>query len=177
MIMDRVGRRPIALVGMLTLLIIDLIAGGLAFKLESKGVAQAIAALSFIFNAFWALSFYSLSLTLPAEIPTPRLRNLTSDYTIGCAYVTAVITIFALPQLVSADAANLGAKTYLVFAACVAIVLTLYYFFLHETSGRTFAEIDEMYSNKVPPRKWRTYQTSAAARQAVVVSESTFTPV
>ena len=171
LVVDRIGRRPVAIIGMSVLMIIDFIAGGLAFYLDSNDVPLAIASLSFIFNVVWAASFYCLSLTLPTEIPTPRLRNLTASYTLGCAYTTAVITTFAVPQLVSADAANLGAKTYLVFGCCVAIVLAFYYFFLPETAGRTFAEIDEMYENKVSPRKWKKYKTSAASRQAVVVSD------
>ncbi|KAL6248662.1 hypothetical protein RBB50_004917 [Rhinocladiella similis] len=169
LIVDRVGRRTIAIGGLSVLLTIDFIAGGLAFKAHDSSYAMGVAALSFIFNAFWGASFYCLSVTLPTEIPTARLRNMTTSYALACAYTTAVITTFAVPQLVSADAANLGAKTYLVFGGCVVCILVFYYLFLPETAGRTFAEIDEMYEQKVPVRKWRKYQTSAAARQAVVV--------
>lgn len=172
LLIDRVGRRTIAIVGMSVLLIIDFIAGGLAFHTERQGFALGIAALSFIFNAFWAASFYSLSVTLPTEIPTARLRNMTTSYSLAAAYTTAVITTFAVPQLVSADAANLGAKTYLVFGGCVVCILIFYYLFLPETAGRTFAEIDEMYAQKVPVRKWTKYETSAASRQAVVIQDA-----
>jgi MFS family permease len=170
LLVDRVGRRTIAIVGMSVLLVVDFIAGGLAFHADKPSFGLGIAALSFIFNAFWGASFYSLSVTLPTEIPTARLRNMTTSYALAAAYTTAVITTFAVPQLVSADAANLGAKTYLVFGGCVFFILVFYYLFLPETAGRTFAEIDEMYEQKISPRKWRKYQTSAAAQQARVVS-------
>jgi MFS family permease len=172
LLVDRIGRRTIAIVGMSVLLVIDFIAGGLAFHADKPSFGLGIAALSFIFNAFWAASFYSLSVTLPTELPTARLRNMTTSYALAAAYTTAVITTFAVPQLVSADAANLGAKTYLVFGGCVVFILIFYYMFLPETAGRTFAEIDEMYEQKVPVRKWKKYETSAAARQAVVVADS-----
>jgi MFS family permease len=172
LLVDRVGRRTIAIGGMSILLVIDFIAGGLAFHADKPSFGLGIAALSFIFNAFWAASFYSLSVTLPTELPTARLRHMSTSYALAAAYTTAVITTFAVPQLVSADAANLGAKTYLVFGGCVVCILIFYYLFLPETAGRTFAEIDEMYAQKVPIRKWKKYETSAEARQAVVVSDS-----
>jgi hypothetical protein len=39
-----------------------------------------------------------------------------------CAFTTAVITTYAVPQLTAADGLNLGAKTYLVFGGCTAII-------------------------------------------------------
>lgn len=38
------------------------------------------------------------------------------------------------------------------------------YFYMPETRGRTFAEIDEMYAANVPAWKWRSYKTSFEAR-------------
>ncbi|CAG9951564.1 unnamed protein product [Clonostachys rosea f. rosea IK726] len=162
---DKIGRRPTALIGMSVLMVIDFTCGALAFFTDKKANVTAIAALSFILNTFWAASFYPLSLALPAEIPTPRLRNLTSAYTIGCSYITAVLTTLVVPQLTSADAANLGAKTYLVFGGLVAIILVFYYIYLPETARRTLVEIDELYELRVPPRKWAKHETSAASKQ------------
>ncbi|KAI9375889.1 general substrate transporter [Aspergillus egyptiacus] len=163
-VIDRAGRRPTAFVGMTLLFLIDITAGGLAFRTGNKDFVMGIAALGFIFNFFWGAGFYSLSALMPSEIATPKLRNHTMAYTIACAQTSAVITTFAVPQLTSADAANLGAKTYLVFAGCMACVLVFVYFFMPETKGRTFAEVDEMYDAKIPMWKWRTYQTTTSAK-------------
>jgi len=170
LVIDRAGRRPTAFVGMSLLFIIDMIAGGLAFNAKNDKVALTIAALGFIFNFFWGACFYSLSALMPSEIATPKLRNHTMAYTIACAQTTAVITTFAVPQLTSADAAGLGAKTYLVFGGCMACVMVFVYFFMPETRGRTFAEIDEMYDAKIPMRKWRKYETTTEAKQTTLVT-------
>jgi len=154
---DRLGRRKVALIGMSTLLVIDVIAGGLAFDSSNAGAAKGVAALSFIFNFVWTSTFYALSLLMPNEIATPRLRNPTMSYAIAWGQTTAVITTFAVPQLVNADAANLGAKTYLVFAGCMACILVFVYFMLPETQNRTYGEIDEMYEAGVPMRRWSKY--------------------
>ena len=162
-VIDRAGRRPTAFVGMGILFAIDVAAGGLAFD-GSKQATTSIAALSFVFNFFWASSFFSLSNLMPSEMATPKLRHHTMSYTIACAQTTAVITTLVVPQLTSADAANLGAKTYLVFAGCMAAIIVFYYFMMPETRGRTFAEIDEMYAAKIPMWKWRSYETSFQVR-------------
>ncbi|KXG51181.1 Major facilitator superfamily domain, general substrate transporter [Penicillium griseofulvum] len=163
-VIDRAGRRPTAFFGMGIMFIIDAVAGGLAFDRGNKKATMAIAALSFIFNFFWASSFSSLSNLMPSEMATPKLRHHTMSYTIACAQTTAVITTLVVPRLTSADAAGLGAKTYLIFAGCMAAIIVFFYFFMPETRGRTFAEIDEMYAAKIPMWRWRSYETSFEVR-------------
>lgn len=158
-VIDRAGRRPTAFVGMGILFAVDVVAGSLAFD-RNKQATMAIAALSFVFNFFWASSFFSLSNLMPSEMATPKLRHHTMSYTVACAQSTAVITTLVVPQLTSADAANLGAKTYLIFAGCMAAIIVFFYFLMPETRGRSFAEIDEMYAAKIPMWKWRSYETS-----------------
>lgn len=171
---DHAGRRPTALTGMIVLFIIDGIAGGLAFDISNPNNVRGIAALSFIFNFFWGASFYSLSNLIPSEIATPKLRNYTMSYAIAWAQTTAVITTLAVPQLTAEDAANLGAKTYLLFAGCMACIIIFVYFLLPETKGRTFAEIDEMYDAKISMRKWVGYETKTEAKQATIVPAGVF---
>jgi MFS family permease len=172
-VIDVYGRRMTAMSGMVVLFFIDIVAGTLAFFPENKQALLTIAALGFIFNFFWATSFLSISVLLPPEIATPKMRSHTMAYTVACCQTTAVITTFAVPQLTSAGAANLGAKTYLVFAGCMACVIVWSFFLMPETKGRTYAEIDEMYDKKVPMWKWSSYQTSTVAKQTAEVNEKT----
>jgi hypothetical protein len=95
---------------------------------------------------------------LPTEIASPALREPTLAWAVFWSYITAVITTFAVPQLMNADAADLGVKTAYVFAGCVFVTLIWTYFYMPETMGRTVAEIDEMYRAGVPMRKWRGYR-------------------
>ncbi|KAJ9132589.1 Major facilitator superfamily domain, general substrate transporter [Pleurostoma richardsiae] len=160
---DRFRRRTVALTGMTILAVIDFTAGGLAFNSSDPSFAKGVAALSFIFNFVWTSTFYTLSLLMPSEIPTPRLRNMTMSYAIAWGQTTAVITTFASPQLVNTDAANLGAKAYLVWGGCMVGVITFMYFMLPDTNGRTVGEVDEMYGKKIPMRHWGGYVCSSAA--------------
>lgn len=77
LVIDVYGRRPTALTGMVLLFFIDIVAGALAFFPDNKNGLLTIAALGFIFNFIWATSFLSISVLLPPEISTPKLRSLT----------------------------------------------------------------------------------------------------
>ncbi|KAK4942050.1 hypothetical protein LTR10_018086 [Elasticomyces elasticus] len=153
---DRVGRRRTLVSGLVMLVLLDASAGGLACGgLTTKPELLGLAALSCIFAFINAASFQSLAYILPTEIPDAKLREPTMTWTIVWSYTTAIITTFALPQIVNADAGDLGAKAYLIFGGCALIVLIYTYFLLPETAGRTLVEINDMYARGISPRKWR----------------------
>ena len=167
-IMDRFGRRPVALTGIALLLAIDVIAGSLAFH-PTQSALRGIVALCCLFNFVWAATYGPLSMLVPTEIATPKLRDFTMSYVSVWIFITGLIANFVLPHLTAQDAANLGAKTYLVFAGCMAIWLVLTYFCLPETAGRTFAEIDRMYTAKIP--MWKFEAAISEVGEAVELGE------
>lgn len=161
-VLDNFGRRPTALIGFTILLAIDATAGALAFFAKTnRNAAIVIAVLSFIFNIVWTLSFYSISLLMPAEIPTERLRNPTMTHAIGCGQLTAILTTLVVPLITAEDAANLGAKAYLIFGGLMAAIVVLAALLLPETKGRTSLEIDELYARHIPAWRWKGFETSA----------------
>lgn len=160
--LEKVGRRSLALPGFVVLTIIDIAAGTLAFYANNPNVAKAISALAMVFNFFWTLCFYSISLLMPSELPTQRLRNYTMSYAIGWGQATAVVTTLALPQITASDAGNLAAKAYLIFGGCMFVITILAFFLLPETRGRSFFEIDQLYGNRVPAWRWSQYELSRA---------------
>ncbi len=170
LVVDRIGRRPLAIYGISLLALIDFAAGGLAFHtsasnsasssegeggvVSGKKVATSIAALSFLFNFVWTASFYAISLLTPSEYPAAELRTATMSYAIFNGQTTAVVTTFVVPQLTSADALGLGAKAYLIFGAICVLIVGLAFVFMPETKGRTTREIEALYRAKVPKWKW-----------------------
>ncbi|KIS69856.1 uncharacterized protein UMAG_02374 [Mycosarcoma maydis] len=156
--LEKVGRRSLALPGFVILTIIDFAAGVLAFYTSNPNVAKAISALAMVFNFVWTLCFYSISLLMPSELPTQRLRNYTMSYAIGWGQATAVVTTLVLPQITATDAGNLAAKAYLIFGGCMLVITILAFFLLPETRGRTFFEIDQLYSNRVPAWRWSKFE-------------------
>lgn len=75
-LLDKVGRRPVALVGFTILFILDMAAGSLAAAgLETESQQQGLAAVFIIFAFFNALSFQSLYVSLQL-LSLPNLRAL-----------------------------------------------------------------------------------------------------
>ncbi|KAL7941078.1 general substrate transporter [Trichoderma barbatum] len=132
-------------------------------------VGTKTSALGIVFNFVWALSFFCVSVLLLPEILTSKLQSHTMAYTVACCQTTAVITTFAVPQLTSADAANLGPRTYLVFAGGMACIVFWSYLLTPETKDRTCSDIDEIYNKKVSMRKRSEYKTDA--KQSDLIAE------
>jgi len=71
-----------------------------------------------------------------------------------------------LPYLLNPDKANLGGKiTFVFFGTSLPVCLYLF-FCLPEMKGRSVVEIEEMFTERVPARKFKDYQSN------VVVAES-----
>lgn len=67
-----------------------------------------------------------------------------------------------MPYLLNTDQANLGGKISFVFFGLSVPVLIYLYFCLPELKGRNYAEVQEMFENKVPARKFKTYKCDSA---------------
>lgn len=65
---------------------------------------------------------------------------------------------FTLPYLFNPNEANLGAKCAFIFGALSIICCVYFYYYHPETKGRSLAELDEMFAQRVPARKFATYQ-------------------
>ncbi|KUL92248.1 hypothetical protein ZTR_02325 [Talaromyces verruculosus] len=159
MLVDRVGRRPLALTTFTILLIINTAVGGLGFAdtTTNPGVAKAIAAFCLMFGFFYAAGFGALTYVVLAEMPTARLKNRTSGFTFLVLSAFNIAVVYVLPYIAQADGANLQAKTYLIFAGWMLLSVLIVFFFLPETKGRSAAEIDEMFEAGVPAREFSSY--------------------
>jgi len=174
-LLDKLGRRLVALVGFVFLFFIDIVAGALACAgLKTNSERLGLAALCIIFAFINSVCFQSLIYLLPTEIPTARLREPTVAWSLFWSYTTAILTTFAVPQITNSDAGNLGAKTFLIFGGCMLITIILTYFFLPETANRTLAEIDELYASGIPKSKWKGYKTTVASQAATAIRDQKF---
>ena len=66
---------------------------------------------------------------------------------------------FVLPFIFNPNEANLGAKTSFIFGGVSILCWNYLYFFQPETAGRSFEEIDELVSRKIPARYFKSYIT------------------
>ncbi|KAF1959490.1 general substrate transporter [Byssothecium circinans] len=69
--------------------------------------------------------------------------------------LSSCIWSFSLPYAINPDQGNLGGKIAFVFGAVMAVSCVFIWFFVPETKGRTWIEIDELYKRGVPAWRWQ----------------------
>lgn len=176
LLVDSIGRRPLLLLSFLSLGIIDLIIGCLGFAdTTNDGVVQAIAGFSLLFGFVLAVGISPLTWLIAAEMPTARLRNVSNAWVLLCISLSNLAVNYVMPFIANEDAANLGPKTFLIFAFCMLLGLVVSWFYWPETKGRSPAELDEMFALRLPARKFKSYNTTVIAdsREARDAGEGT----
>ncbi|KAF7555987.1 hypothetical protein G7Z17_g1715 [Cylindrodendrum hubeiense] len=100
----------------------------------------------------------SYSWLVGGEIPSQRLRSHTFGLAAAVGFLGAWLITFTAPYFINPSSLNWGPRYgYIWFPSCI-IAAAWVYFFLPEVKGRTLEEIDQMFNQQLPARKFRTYQ-------------------
>ncbi|SPO04116.1 related to maltose permease [Cephalotrichum gorgonifer] len=166
-LIDLVGRRSLTLWGLVGVLISHCTTGALATR-SDVGAIKGVIAMQLIFAWFYNVTIGATAFTILAEVSTSRLRAKSVAIGIFLQNILFTIIAFVAPFLFNPDKANLGAKTTFIFAGLVLGAVVFVWFYLPETTGRTFEELDEMFMKRVPARKFKSYKTDAEARNQPV---------
>lgn len=164
---DRVGRRNLTFWGLAALVVLLFLEGGLATggsRSEIKGTVALILIYSWMYN----VSIGSTAFSILTETSTSRLRVKT--IAIGLAFQNSINVMwqFVLPYMFNPDKGNLGGKVAFVFGGPSFLCLVYLWFYQPETAGRTYEELDEMFTKGVPARQFKKYKTDAQAKGEVM---------
>lgn len=121
----------------------------------SFSMRQGIVAMTTIFGFGFGLGWAPLSHVVAAEIPTQRLRDKT--YALGACFniVIQFAISFSIPYLINADYAGLGSKVGFIFGATALGAVVFTWFCIPECSGKSLEEIDELFLEGTPIRKFK----------------------
>lgn len=111
------------------------------------------------------LGIWPISVLTAAETSSLQLRG--KSQAIGWlvhGLGTGVFSIF-LPYIYNPDAGDAGAKTAFMFFGLCLISAVAVWAFIPETKGRSQAEIDSMFTHKVPTRKWRDWSPGSISEE------------
>ncbi|KAI8635416.1 general substrate transporter [Xylariaceae sp. FL1651] len=154
------GRRTILMTGaivqggaMLGLAISATVAPG-TFAARSCLIAF-IAIYLFAYNAFVGDATYPTA----TEMVSTRLRSWSVGSAISIGYLLAWLVSYFSPYFINPQNLNWGAKYGYIWAGSNFACFIFFFLFVPETKGRTLEEIDELFNNRVPVRKFKTYQT------------------
>lgn len=154
-LVDRVGRRPIILLGSSVQTVALLIMGGLGMMSTTRAISGGIIAMMMIFGMGYCIAWGQLSHTITAEIPSAEVRDLT--YVTGSllAICTQAANTFGLPYLLNKPYAGLGPRVGFIFGSLAAVSVVFAFFCLPECKGKSLEEIDRLFNMKVPVRKFK----------------------
>ncbi|KAH8880785.1 sugar transporter [Thozetella sp. PMI_491] len=154
-LMARVGRRTIHFSGLCVQFVLLVVVGSLASS-PDKGAVWAIGALLIVFTFVYDLTVGPITYSLISELSSTRLKAKTivlarAGYNASNIFVN-VMTNYQL----SSTAWNWGARAAFFWAGSCLLSAVWVYFRLPEPKGRSFAEIDMLFEQKVPARKFAT---------------------
>lgn len=153
------GRFDLYFFGLCTQAVLLIIVGGLGFA-SSTGASWAIGTLLLIFTFVYDATVGPICYCLVTEIPSSTLRTKTVILSRNVYNVAGIVIAIIMPYMLNPTAWNWKAKTGLFWAGFAVASAIWCWFELPETKGRTFAELDLLFENHVPARKFKSTEVS-----------------
>ncbi|KAK6955131.1 hypothetical protein Daesc_002762 [Daldinia eschscholtzii] len=155
-VLNKAGRKTLVFWGMVLMFILLLITGFMGIH-DPPSTAEAWTAgtMVILLSATANFSIGPVVYTIVSEIPSTRLRSKSIILARNAynAINIAFVNIVSYRQLNPAEW-NWGPKAAFFWAGTNAIFTAWIFFRLPETKGRTYAELDILFENKVPARKF-----------------------
>jgi hypothetical protein len=108
--------------------------------------------------------------TYVGETSTPRLRMKTAALVQSGVNVFSLIFTYCTPLMLAEGGANWGLNIGYFWAGTTSLGLTLIFFFVPETRGRTWNELDELFERKIPARHFKKTKTASDDLKAAGVA-------
>lgn len=166
-VIEKVGRRDLTFWGLFILTIFLLITGGLGTGTSGPMVQGAVAFI-LIYSWWYNVSIGSTAFPLLSETATSRLRVKTVAIGYSTQSAINVMWQWVIPYMFNPDQANMGAKIAFVFGGLCVFCLIYLWFCQPETGGRSYQELDEMFSKGIPARKFKDYKTDVQMQNEAV---------
>ncbi|KUJ16500.1 general substrate transporter [Mollisia scopiformis] len=156
-LVEKFGRRGTALYGC-SILCVTLLVIGIVACINTTNAIWVQVAFMAIWSFVYQASIGSCAGPIIAENPTSRLRGPTQALSTMMNGLSGSIWAFCLPYAVNPDQGNMGGKISFVFGGILVFAVVFIFFMIPESKGRTYIEMDELWSRGVPPRKFASTQ-------------------
>ncbi|CAG9992938.1 unnamed protein product [Clonostachys byssicola] len=168
-LVPRWGRRTFLLTGISFMSATTLVIGfiGLGDTNHHPALANAVGSILMIQYFVFFATLAPITYTIVTEIPSTYLR--TKTVALGRVGYNAVTFVYGqlLPRMIQKTSWNWGARCGLFFGGIMALCFVWAFFRVPETKGRTFAEINILFHNKVKARKFSKTQVNIASGSVI----------
>ncbi|GFZ45908.1 hypothetical protein JCM24511_03641 [Saitozyma sp. JCM 24511] len=148
------GRRTFYLAGQGGIGFFMLIVGILGVIPATSGVSIGIAALLVCINLTYKLTLGPACYAIVSEVPSGRIRAQTVVLARASYICMSLVINQLVPRMLNATSWNWGAKCGFFFLGLNILTLVYTVFRIPETRNRTYAELDLLFAEKVPARKF-----------------------
>ncbi|UQC91636.1 maltose permease [Colletotrichum lupini] len=152
-LVDRYGRRPLIVGGVFTMTALLLLIGGIS-TIGNQASLTATVAFMIIWGYLYQATLGAVAYSVGGE---------TASINIMCSTAASCLVLQVMPYLLNTDQANLGGKICFIFFGLSLPMCAWLYLYFPEMKGRNYAEIQEMFSNRVPARKFKSYVCEVSA--------------
>lgn len=115
------------------------------------------AACTVIYAFFYFMTIGAVAFVLLGETSSPVLRAKTIALATAVQALFGIIMNFVIPYMVNPDEGNMKGKVGFVWGGLSLIATIGSWVYVPELKGKSFEEIDMMFSRRVPPRKMGDY--------------------
>jgi sugar porter (SP) family MFS transporter len=148
-LIDRIGRKPLFLIGTFGQMVAFVISAGMVYKIEtdpdnSKNYAIVAAAMLFVFLGSFTFGMQATVWVYPTEVVPLRLRSKGTAISTASNWIFNFLVVEITPPAV----ANIGYKTYIIFSVFNFVFLFIVFFYFKETKGLSLEAVDVLYAKK-----------------------------
>lgn len=171
-LMSVVGRRTLHVCGLGSLFVLLVITGSLSFAPESNGAAKwAIGVMLIVFTFCYDLTVGPVTYSLVSELSSTRLKAKTIVLARALYNISNIVVNVLTNYQLSSTAWNWSARSAYFWAGTCLLSFVWAFFRLPEPKGRTYEELDLLFEQGVPARKFATTHVDPYEGEATEVRE------
>jgi SP family general alpha glucoside:H+ symporter-like MFS transporter len=172
-VMTFVGRRRIYLVGTATMCVILFIVGMLGIAPKSnKSVSWAVGSMILVFAFVYDSTVGPVCYSLVAEMSSTRLRAKTIVIARNFYNIAGLVTNVLINYQLTPTAWDWGAKAGFFWLGTCFLCFVWTFFRLPEPKGRSYSELDILFEQKIPARRFKHTKVDPYQTGHVAVIES-----
>ena len=126
---------------------------------SSTNVAAVTALLAFMIT--WSMLYTATvgcyGWAVAQETAAQATRPKTISFVLVCQQLTALMLSSVFPYFINPDELNWGGRVMFLFVGAEFFIMLLLWFFQPETKNRSYTDIDTLYANGIPPRKFKDF--------------------
>ena len=153
--MQYFGRRDLYLWGLIAMMVVLVGVGATGFA-HGTNSSWAAGSLLVVYSFLYQFTVGPVCYCVVAEIPSTRLRAKTVVLSRNAYNIIGILNNILVPRMLSPIAWHWGRKTGFFFVGANVLCIAWTYLRMPETKGRTYAELNVLFDDKVSARKFAT---------------------